>query len=467
MSSAEKIKKLFAKFKITVSSKVDDRIIRDTLTAFDESKDKKSFPAGPDRWRIIMNSRISKIAFAALIIVTIFIGINYFSGSIGGASVAFGEVLWRIHNTSYSFDMTTFVDGKAEGTNRGMMLQPGILRFDAPEVMGGLTSIANFNTGDCLLLFHGQKTAVNMDKIPGVKNIPDDAGPFSMLLGPVENLWNLQDGTEKSLGEKEMDSQVAVGFEVRQKDEDLINDIVVWASKETGNPIQVEITTYNPENLSESVTMVMSDFNLDVGFDEELFSLEPPEDYTFAHQKTLVETTRSIESTPEAEKLLQSLEFWGSGEQEKSVETMLSVDWTQPFDFSDEIYFFSMTEKGYIQLKLKDQQKVMRAILDMSKRIGSVCRKMWEMAKTARSKQEYERAEEYLKATLSFGRLINRDSEITYSPQMIGHSLIKKSLTEMQQLYTESGEREKLQRVQENSKKIEAEIKNLKEQIKK
>jgi len=36
MSSAEKIRRLFAKSDLTVNSKIDDRIINDALTAFDK-----------------------------------------------------------------------------------------------------------------------------------------------------------------------------------------------------------------------------------------------------------------------------------------------------------------------------------------------------------------------------------------------------------------------------------------------
>ncbi len=56
MSSAEKLKRLFAKSDVTVDSKVDDRIINDALTAFDKSEKTKSVSAEPNIWRIIMKS---------------------------------------------------------------------------------------------------------------------------------------------------------------------------------------------------------------------------------------------------------------------------------------------------------------------------------------------------------------------------------------------------------------------------
>ena len=46
-----------------------------------------------DIWRIIMRSRIAKLAAAAAIIIATFIGINHFSGSIEPANVAWGDVV--------------------------------------------------------------------------------------------------------------------------------------------------------------------------------------------------------------------------------------------------------------------------------------------------------------------------------------------------------------------------------------
>ena len=69
MSSAEKIRKLFAKSDVTVSSKIDDRIISDVLTAFDKSEKTKSLSAEHNIRRMIVKSRIMKLAAAAVIIV--------------------------------------------------------------------------------------------------------------------------------------------------------------------------------------------------------------------------------------------------------------------------------------------------------------------------------------------------------------------------------------------------------------
>ena len=56
-----------------------------------QSKSKHSKPgsARPNIWRIIMKSKITKFAAAAVIIIAILIGINQFGGSIDGSSRAY------------------------------------------------------------------------------------------------------------------------------------------------------------------------------------------------------------------------------------------------------------------------------------------------------------------------------------------------------------------------------------------
>lgn len=109
MSTAEKIKKLFAKSTITVSSEVDERIIRASLTALDESEKTKSIPAGPDLRRIIMKVRIMKFASAAAIIIIVLVGIHLLSGSPDGSNIAWAKVAKNMENiNSFTCRMTSW-----------------------------------------------------------------------------------------------------------------------------------------------------------------------------------------------------------------------------------------------------------------------------------------------------------------------------------------------------------------------
>ncbi len=417
----------------------------------------KRTSSSPSLGEIIIDNRIFKIAAGIIIVGIAAIALKIFTGTDTFTNIAFGDVLQQIHGKSYTFDMTFINEGKVQGTNKCMMLQPGIVRIDTPEIWGGITSISNFNKGERIMIIHGQKIVMNLKDIPEIGEKSQDIGPFAMLLNPIENLWNLQNGTETVLEEKEIEGQSAIGFKVEQKGEDFSGDIIVWANSETGSPVRVEIILYNPENNSEAVSMVLDKFNLDVELDPKLFSMEIPEGYTMAYQNTLEETVQKGESTPEANKIEQSIKLWNEGEQDKALETLLSVDWTRPFNFSKEMYFFYLKEKEYVQLKQEDQQKVSQEISEMSSLIRKLCFKIWEDTQTAVSNKEYEKAEKYLATTLELGRLINRDPELVYMSQITGHTIIGKSLSEMEKLYQASGEQEKLLQTQEDIQEIKAE----------
>ncbi len=413
----------------------------------------------------IMRSRITKLATAAVVIVGVLVVLYQLGVSIGGTSVAFGEVLRHIQNSSYTFDLTTVAEGEVSPTIKGMVLRPGKLRFDTPQVIGGgISTIADISTKKSLILFHGQKTA--MTEIPGAISVPEEAGPFGLFMRPVANLWNLRDGTEKSLGEKEIDGQPAVGFQVQQEGKDYPCEIVVWAHAETGRPIRVEITIYNPEDSSKSITMVMSRFDIDAELDEELFSLEPPEGYTMAYQKSLEETITDTESTPEAEKIERSLLLWSQNKKDEAIETLLSVDWTKPIAFHEKIYLFSLTEKGYVALKPEDQQQVTKETMEILSQIRGLVREIWDLARTAKSGHDYQKTELFLETSLNLGRLINRNPESILIAQSFGLSIRRKSLDEMAALYKETNRQEELQRVEKEIQEVNAERESFRENIK-
>jgi len=98
MSSAEKIRKLFAKSNVTVNSKIDDRIINDALTAIDKSEKTKSVSPEPNMWRMIVRSRLTKLA-AAVVIIAVVISFNQFVGPT--TNVALAEVTSRFAQVDY------------------------------------------------------------------------------------------------------------------------------------------------------------------------------------------------------------------------------------------------------------------------------------------------------------------------------------------------------------------------------
>jgi len=71
MKTADKIKKLFFKANVTVSSKVNNKILGDTLGAFEKSMNTTSADYRPNAWRVLVKSRVAQIAVAAAIFIVL------------------------------------------------------------------------------------------------------------------------------------------------------------------------------------------------------------------------------------------------------------------------------------------------------------------------------------------------------------------------------------------------------------
>ena len=86
MRPANSIDKLIKKLHLSASDELDERIHSEISKALAESEKTKSAKDEPKIWGIIMKSRITKLAAAAVIIVAVLVGIHHFGGSIDGTS---------------------------------------------------------------------------------------------------------------------------------------------------------------------------------------------------------------------------------------------------------------------------------------------------------------------------------------------------------------------------------------------
>ena len=92
MRPAENIEKLVKNINIDTNAKIDEEILGEVVEAFEKSKNKKSASTQPNIWRIIMKSRIIKLAAAAVIIIA-FMLITYLgNGTLDLTSTAFAQM---------------------------------------------------------------------------------------------------------------------------------------------------------------------------------------------------------------------------------------------------------------------------------------------------------------------------------------------------------------------------------------
>ena len=243
----------------TTSAELDERVLGNVMEALEESKKKDSAAIGPNIWRIIMRSRITKLAAAAVIIIAVIVGINQFSSSIDGASIVFADVLEQINNfRPYTNTITVQEEGIPTVSKRVMMLS---LTQRREINSNGTIVVFDLARAKTLTLVPEKKYAI--ERILDVQATTD----FDLLrlVSAMQNAASLEIGTQ------ELEGRIAKGFRSTNK----VNDIIVWADIQTKLPIRVEVV-----HVGKGRKIIMSEFKFDVNFDESLFSVTAPEDYT-------------------------------------------------------------------------------------------------------------------------------------------------------------------------------------------
>jgi hypothetical protein len=285
---------------------------------------------------------------------------------------------------------------------------------------------------------------------------------FVLFTRPIDNLWNMRDGTEEQLGEKEINGQPVTGFKVLQEDRYFQYDMTIWADAADGVPRLVEVTS-KPLDGSYSIKWTMENFDLDVDLDEELFSLEVPAGYTLAYQEDLEKLEVDTESSTEAEKIEQMLELWSQGRKDETIEILLGIEWTEQIEFGKEPYLFSITEKGYISLKDEDQKRVMEEIMITAVTVREIVfQEVVRLGQEAVSSNNYETAEQYYEAGLQLGKLLARDPETMIIVRLVGIAVEKVALNEMISLYTTTNNQKKLRTAEKQLQAAEAEAAKIK-----
>jgi hypothetical protein len=467
-------KKIIARLDIDANPKDEHRenLRANMLSAFKETREQNTRPAiqWPVLWREIMRSSITKLAAAAVIIIAVLIGIHHFGGSIDGSNVAFGNVIGYLQTHSYTFDLTFEGTDKGNGitpfTLKAMIMELGRMRFDCPTMVGKISSITNLNTGKTLLLFHQNKSGVLMDESV-LKKDTGAEGILTLCTRPIASLWNLRNGTEEQLGEKEIDGQIVTGFKISQKDKDFEYDITIWADTQKNTPYLVEIISKPITDKSFPVIKwTAANFNLDVELDEKLLSLEVPADYTLSYQSNLEDMKAETQPSAQAQKIEQMLSLWPEGKKTEALEILLGINWKEPINFGKEPYLFSMTEQGYITLKSEDQKRVMDDIMKTSVTVRKMVYEVVRLGQEAVSNKDYKKAEQYYEAGLQLGKLLSNDPDRMIVVRLVGIAAKKKILTTMIDLYTTTNNKEKLQSANEQLKAANAEGEEIKNKAK-
>ena len=237
-----------------------DGLRRQMLSVFNEAKQQSQKPATPKSAlrRTIMKSPITKLAAAAVIIIALLIGLQYFGGSINMTGTAYAEVVERLQNAitmTYTSSGTTEIEIAFK--------KPGYMRT---TMSGDYVTVIDWSRGKGLSTLPTRKQFIEME----MSNLPHD--PAQQQFNVIEKLRTLPDRADEELGTSEINGRVLQGFRVAE--EDVTN--TVWIDPQTRELVRVETEFIN----APAMNVVMTDFQFDIELDDSLFSLTPPEDYT-------------------------------------------------------------------------------------------------------------------------------------------------------------------------------------------
>ena len=214
----------------------------------------------------IMNSKITRLAAAAAIIIAVLAGLH-FVGNPFGATVTFAKVVEPILNAK-----TIILDIIIGSDESGPFMHEIVVGSRIRRTMSNmpnLVHILDLDNGKMLALDTESRTAVYID-IKG--QLQDATRNYVEFLRQV--IRQVKNGQVEKVGEKVIDGQKAIGFVGRGQNE----QVTIWADHKTGHPLRIELQV-------GQMSAVMKNFKFDVPIEDSEISMEIPSAYTLQNTK--------------------------------------------------------------------------------------------------------------------------------------------------------------------------------------
>lgn len=222
----------------------------------------------------------TKLAVAATALIA-FVGLISWLVPGSGVAVAFADVAEALNSVhSATWKATTVVEMKVPQnktttfSKRAMFLSPSHERTEATADGAMSIHIVDGQKGKMISLVPTTKTAM----VINLKNFPPQNSPFGRtfqgLRELVSNAQSGKVGKVERLGVKTIDGRSAQGFDIQLG----ATEVKIWADPKTLLPIRVEQT--NETAGVSKVSIVMTDFKVNIPLDESLFSVDVPPGYT-------------------------------------------------------------------------------------------------------------------------------------------------------------------------------------------
>lgn len=260
MRPVENIKRLIENAKIRINPEVKKAALTELINELESSKLSGLTETRLSKWRIIMNTSMTKFVTAAAVIIMVLIGMYYFSRTIDNASVAWADVqkdllVFR----PYTFKEMIKYKDKGETINTKVYIRNLYGRRE--ERSNGEIYIFDFSKSpnECLILDPEKKLAV--------KHIYMET-PVRQDFNLLRYSASVEARNARTLGERVIDGRKAIGFD----NPDPNNHFTFWVDPISHLPIRVELSR-------DGNTYTMDQFDYVNDFDPNLFKTDAPAGY--------------------------------------------------------------------------------------------------------------------------------------------------------------------------------------------
>lgn len=294
MRPADNINDLIKKLHLKASADLDKRVHDDISAALAESKETESVQTESNIWRIIMKSRISKLAAAAVIIIAVLFGMSIFTDSSG---VAWGKVLNNVEKVNSFINRIKMTVVSPEGTNDVDMTfyrstEYGTRRdsYIKGELLSKLYIPAKGNKG-VELIPSAKKYVEAVFTDEQIKEIAEKNDPRAI----VKEFMCCNQYTK--IGKKTIDGIEVEGIEI---DNEKFGKTLfekgkgrLWVAVDTDLPVLIELEGTSAAGAVQ-ISMTIDSFDWEPGLQAEDFEPVISSDYTLMAQVDLSDSVEAV-----------------------------------------------------------------------------------------------------------------------------------------------------------------------------
>ncbi len=298
MRPSEKIESSVKKMNFSAGAELRKQILDDALKAHEQT----GIPTPCEKaniWRIIMKSRTTKLAAAAVIVIAGLVCVQFLTGT-----NAYAHVVQELRNARTV--VYTVIKQANNGTGETIKVdvaykEPGFLRT---TTIDGYVAIADVNSGKMMSIVpQGGYSIADFSS--------DKPSVLWSLISSLKAMKALPAKADENLGAKEIDGIDCDGYRVTQGD----LTSIIWLDAKTGDLVQVEHKYAN----SPGMNTILKNIKFDVELEDSLFSLTPPAGY-----KQFGTEMKADDALQTEEMFVAFLGWWANGNTDETFPPMVA-----------------------------------------------------------------------------------------------------------------------------------------------